>query len=185
MELQEAIMKRRSVRKFTDYNVTDDEIKQLLEAARFAPSWANMQPWEFIVVRDKDVINKIADTYSETNPARKCSLAASVLIVGCAKNDLSGFKKGEKVTKFSEWFMFDLGLAVQNMSLKAHEIGLGSVILGLFDHNVCKDVLSVPDGYEVTVILPVGQPVDPDKAGPPRKELGKFVYLNKFGNAFV
>ena len=185
MELQEAIMKRRSVRKFTDYKVTDEELKEMLEAARFAPSWANSQAWEFIVVRDKNIIEKIVETYPETNPSRKCSLAASALIIGCAKNDLSGFKKGEKSTKFGEWFMFDLGLAVQNLSLKAHEIGLGSVILGLFDHEACREVLSVPQGYEVVVIIPIGKPATAGKDAPPRKELDKFVYLNKFGNTFV
>ncbi len=71
MELQQAIVERRSIRRFTDYYVTDDEIKQILEAARMAPSWANVQPWEFIVVRDKTLIEKITQTYSPNNPARK------------------------------------------------------------------------------------------------------------------
>ena len=58
MELQEAILKRRSVRKFTEEIVTDDELRQIFEAVRWSPSWANTQVWEFIVVRDKDLIKK-------------------------------------------------------------------------------------------------------------------------------
>ena len=72
MEVLEAIRKRRSIRRFTDYYVTDDEIRELLEAARWAPSWANTQVWEFVVVRDKAQIEKIAACYPELNPAVKC-----------------------------------------------------------------------------------------------------------------
>lgn len=185
MELQEALKKRRSVRKYTDYHVTDDEIKELLEAARIAQSWANTQVWEFIVVRDKAVMEQLVFTYSETNPARKCSLAVSALIVGCARTGVSGSKEGKDVTKYREWFLFDMGIAVQNLCLRAHEMGLGTVVAGLFDHDRCRKILSVPDGYEVVVILPVGRPETAGKEGPPRKELAKFTHLNRFGEPFI
>jgi nitroreductase len=185
MELQEAILKRRSIRKFTDYIVTDDEVKIMLDAARHSQSWANTQVWEFIMVRDRDLIEKITATYSETNPARKCSLSASVLIAACAKKDVSGGKMGHLATKFDSWFMFDLGLAVQNLCLKAHEIGLGTVVVGFMDHDKCRDILSVPDGYEVVAVLPVGKPAVAGKEGPPRKELSTFTHLNRFGNPFI
>jgi len=79
--------------------------------------------------------------------------------------------------------MFDLGLAVQNLCLKAHEMNLGTVIVGLMDHDACKNVLSVPDGYEVVAVIPLGQPAAA-KPGPGRKELKEFVHLNTFGNPF-
>ncbi|HOD15941.1 MAG TPA: nitroreductase family protein [Spirochaetota bacterium] len=184
MELQDAILKRRSQRKFTDYRVTDEEIRQLLEAARWAPSWANFQVWEFIVVRDRDVIAKVAATYEENNPAVKCTQAASALIVGCAKTGVSGLKGG-KQTIFSEWFMFDLGLAVQNLCLKAHELGLGTVVVGSLDHNELKKALLVPDGYQAVVVMPLGKPVVPDKQPTPRKELKDFVHLDAFGRPYA
>ena len=90
MELQEAILKRRSVRKFTDDVVTDEELRQIFEAVRWSPSWANTQTWEFIIVRDKALMKQVAGAYSEKNPATKCSLAASALIVACAKTNISG-----------------------------------------------------------------------------------------------
>jgi Nitroreductase len=183
MELQRAILERRSVRKFSEYYVTDEEIKAILEAARWAPSWANTQVWEFIVVRDRDLIEQVTGTYAENNPATKCSLAASVLIIGCAKIGVSGYKKGEKTTKFSDWFMFDLGMAVQNLCLKARELGLGTVVVGLMDQDRCKKVLSVPDEYELVVSIPVGRPAETVKKGAtPRKDLKDFVYENSFGN---
>ena len=185
MELLEAIKKRRSVRKFTDYYVTDNEIKEILEAARLAPSWANTQPWEFIIVRDGETIKEITGTYSKTNPAKSCSETASALIVVCAKTKVSGFKDGQMRTKFPDWFMFDIGLAVQNLSLRAHDLGLGSVIVGSLDHDACKKIVQLPDGYEIVAVLPIGKPLDKDKEGPKKKELKEFVHLNVYGERFT
>lgn len=182
MELKEAILTRRSVRKFTDYYVTDEEIEALLNAARWAPSWANTQCWEFIVIRDKELIKEVTATYSETNPARKCSESASVLIAVCGKKDLPGYKDGVARTKFDSWFMFDLGIAVQNISLAAHDMGLGTVVVGSLDHEKCAKLLGVPEPYELVVILPVGKPVEFKKEGPKRREISEFTHKEKFGN---
>ena len=182
MELYNAIMTRRSVRKFTDYNVTDSEIEQLMQAAQWAPSWSNTQCWEFIIIRDKELIKKVTDTYSETNPARKCSESASVLIAVCGKSDLPGFRDGAKRTKFDSWFMFDLGIAVQNILLTAHDLGLGSVVVGSMDHAKCAELLNVKAPYELAVILPVGQPVEFKKEGPKRREISEFTHREMFGN---
>jgi nitroreductase len=182
MELHDAIMTRRSVRKFTDYYVTDEEINKLLEAAQWAPSWSNTQCWEFIVIRDKDLIRKIVETYAETNPARKCSESASVLIAFCGKSDLPGYRDSEKRTKFDSWYMFDLGIAVQNMLLTAHNIGLGSVVVGSLDHKKCAGLLNVTPPYELIGILPVGKPVELKKEGPKRREISEFTHKEQFGN---
>jgi nitroreductase len=185
MELQKAILERKSVRKFSEYYVTDDEINAILEAARWAPSWANTQAWEFIVVRERDLIEQVTGTYSEGNPSTKCSLTASALIIGCAKTSASGYKESLKATKFSDWFMFDLGMAVQNLCLKSYELGLGTVVVGLLDHDKCKKILLVPDDYEVVISIPVGRPAKTVKKDhTPRKDLKDFVYENTFGNPF-
>jgi nitroreductase len=185
VELDKAILTRRSVRKFTDHYVTDTELKQILEAARFAPSWANTQSWEFIIVRDREIIREVTETYSATNPARECSFNASALIVACARSRVSGYKGGEARTKFSEWFMFDLGLAVQNLCLRAHELGLGTVVVGSMDHNACAKVLQVPGTCEVVAVLPVGKPESKGITVPARKELKEFIFLDKYGERFT
>jgi len=182
MELHEAIMTRRSVRKFTDYIVTEEEIKQLMHAAQWAPSWSNTQCWEFVIIRDKDLIQKIAGTYSETNPAKKCSESASVLIACCAKSDLPVYRDGVKRTKFDSWYMFDLGIAVQNIWLKAHDLGLGTVVVGLMDHAKCAELLDVKAPYELVCILPVGKPVELKKEGPRRREITGFMHREKFAS---
>lgn len=184
MELQEALLQRRSVRKYTDHQVTDEEIAQVLEAARWAPSWANTQVWEFIVIRGRERIDQVVGTYSPGNPATKGSLAASVLIAACARKGVSGCKTGGEATRIANWFLFDMGMAVQNLCLKAHELGLGSVVVALMDHAACAKLLSVPEDFEVVAVIPLGRPVEV-KAGPPRKELKSFVHLNRFGELFL
>lgn len=181
MELKDAVFDRRSVRRFTDDPVPDDAVREMLEAARTAPSWANVQPWEFIVVRDTGVIAKITETYAAGNPARKCSMACGLIIVGCAQTGVSGCKEGAPVTRFDSWHMFDLGLAVQNLCLRAHDLGFGTVIVGLMNHDECRRVLAVPDGYEVVVAIPVGKPAVSGKEGPPRRPQNEFVHFNAFG----
>jgi len=181
MELHEAIITRRSVRKFTDYYVTDEEITKILEAAQWAPSWANTQCWEFIIIRDKDLIQKVVDTFSETNPARRGSESSNLLIAFCGKSDLPAYRDGVKRTKFDSWYMFDLGLAVQNMQLTAHDIGLGSVVVGSMDHKKCSELLNVTHPYELLGILTIGKPADQKKEGPKRREISEFWHKEKFG----
>ncbi len=181
MELQQAISKRRSIRRFTEDIVTDGELRQIFEAVRLSPSWANTQAWEFVVVRDKDLIAKVTGTYSPKNPATKCSLSASALIVACAKTGLSGCYDGKQSTKFDNWFMFDLGLATQTLCLTAHEMGLGTVVVGLMDQDACKKVIGLPDGYEVAAVIPIGRPAVEPKEGPARKAVSEFVHLDGFG----
>jgi nitroreductase len=183
MELQEAILKRRSVRKFTADVVTDEELRQIFEAVRWAPSWANTQTWEFIVIRDKALIEKVTGTYAQNNPATKCSLAASVLIVACAKTDISGCYGGKEVTAIHNWYMFDLGIAIQTLCLKAHELGLGTVVVGLMDHEACEKILTVPEGHKVVAVIPIGRPAVPPREGPPRKSISEIVYLNTLDKA--
>lgn len=185
MELKEAIMSRRSIRKFTDYYVNDEEIKEIIEAARWAPSWSNTQAWTFIIIREKNIIEQISDTFSKTNPARHCARTASVLIAACAKKGLAGCRSGTELTCINNWFMFDLGLAVQNLCLRAHDMGLATVIVGLLDHQSCKSIVSMPNDYEVVVIIPIGKSAEEDRKAPPRKTIDSMTYIDSFGKTFI
>ncbi len=179
MELKDAILTRRSVRKFTDYTVTEAEIDELLDAARWSPSWANTQCWEFIIIQDRELIKEVTDTYSSTNPARKCSESASLLIAVCADTKKAGYKKSEPSTIYDSWFMFDLGIAVQNISLRAHDMGLGTVIVGSMDHRKCEEILNVKSPYSLVTVIPVGKP-ETAPSGPSRREISDIKHLNRF-----
>lgn len=184
MDIMEAIRERRTVRKFTEQEVSPEAVRELLEAARCAQSWANTQGWEFIVIRDKELIRSVTDQYGSTNPARACSEKASVVIVACARKDLAGFKNGEQRTKFDSWFMFDLGIAVQNLCLAAHSMGLGTVVVGSMNHDMIHELLFLPPEYEVVVSIPIGYPAQiPQPKG--RKELFEIAHLDRFGRPLL
>jgi len=159
--------------------VTDEELHQIFEAVRWSPSWANTQTWEFIIVRDKALMEKSPAPIPK-NPAIKCSLAASALIVACAKTNISGCYGGKQVTSIPNWEFFDLGIAVQTLCLKAHELGLGTVVVGLMNHEACEKILAVPEGHKVYAVIPIGRPATPPKEGPARKALSEMVFLNDF-----
>lgn len=190
MELFEAIKNRRSIRKYKADPVDDKKINAILEAGRWAPSWANTQCWRFVVVRDPKVKAGIADSLMKIklpdreipNPGAIAMNTVPVVIVVCAEIGKSGGKPGPGggyVTDKGDWFMFDTALAVQNMVLAAHAQGLGTVIIGAFDAAKAEKAINVPEGYRIVTFFPVGVP---DQAGktPPRKELSEIVIQDKF-----
>ncbi len=185
MDAWQCLMSRRSVRKFTDQPVENEVLQQIFEAARYAPSWANTQCWEFIVVRDQEVKEKLAATMPEGNPARKAAVQAPVMLAILGKHRLSGFYKGKEATnKGDTWYMYDVGLATENLALAAHALGLGSVILGLFDAEAAGRVLGVPEGVSLVALMPLGYPAKVP-AAPPRKPLCEFVFLNRYERPWV
>jgi len=179
MEVLEAIRTRRSIRKYKTDPVDDKTLVTVLEAARWAPSWANTQCWRFIVVRDGATKNKLADTLNETNPARDAIRNAPLVIVACAELGKAGRKDGELVTDKGDWFMFDVALAMQNLVLAAHSLGLATVFVGRFDAREAARILEVPQGYCVVAMTPLGYP-DETKEPRPRKEPSEIVFYNKW-----
>lgn len=180
MDVMTAIKNRRSIRKYKSDPVPDDLIKELLESARWAPSWANTQCREFIIVKDKTIKEQLVETLSEWNPARQGMREAPVLIVACAKLKRAGFRKGELITDKGDWFMFDTALALQNLTLTAYSLGLGTVHIGAFDAKEAGKILDVPEHITVVELIPVGYPAEEPEA-PPRKELSTFVYKDRYG----
>lgn len=178
-DLMDIIKQRRSVRSYQDNAVTDEQLNRILEAVQWSPSWANTQCWEIVVVRDQGVKENLAEVLPKTNPARKHFAEAPVVLAVCGKLNSSGYYKGEVTTKFGDWFMFDLGLATQSFCLTAHDLGLGTVITGLFDHDKAKAVLDVPEGYELVSLIPVGYPAK-DTSAPKRRDISEFTHYDTF-----
>jgi nitroreductase len=178
-DLMNIIKERRSIRKYEDKEVPEDILQQILESARWSPSWANTQCWEVIVVKDSGTKEKLQASFGPRNPSTKAVVQAPVVLAVCGKVNHSGFKKGEVTTKFGDWLMFDLGLATQNICLTAHNLGLGTVIVGLFDHNKAKEVLGVRRDYELVVLIPLGYPAKGSPA-PKRREITEFVHYEAF-----
>jgi nitroreductase len=186
LEVLEAIQARRSIRRYQETPVDDKTVESVLEAARWAPSWSNTQCWKFIVVRKADTRNKLADALfplpgSDKNPAEKAVRAAPVVIVACAEREKSGYYDGRALTdKGDNWFMFDVALAMQNLALQAHALGLGTVHVGSFDAVKAAEILNVPDGFSAVEMMPLGYP-DQQPHPRPRKELAEIVYYETWG----
>ncbi len=188
MEVLEAIKTRRSIRKYKSTPVDDKTVELILEAARWAPSWANTQCWRFVVVWDGSMRHRLADTLVDVakgrpNRGTEAMRDAPVVIVACAELGRSGFSSGEPkelVTDKGDWFMFDVALAMQNLTLAAHSLGLGTVYIGAFDAIEAAKILGVPDGYSVVTMTPLGYP-DENPPPRPRKELAEIVFYDKYG----
>jgi nitroreductase len=178
-DFTEVLKGRRSIRNYQDPEVPEEVLHQLLEAVRWSPSWANTQCWEVIVVKSQDTKQKLRETLSPGNPATRAMVEAPVVLVLCGKQGSSGFYKGQVTTKFGDWFMFDLGLAAQSLCLAAWNLGLGTVVVGLFDHNRAAGVLGVPEGYELVAMLPLGYPAK-QPAAPKRREISEFTHQEGF-----
>src|SRR4030043_256238 len=160
-----AIKGRRSIRKYRNGPVPEEALQAVLEAARLAPSWANTQCWRLIVVRDKETKSKLADTLKgirpgKSNPATEAVRSAPVVIAACAERGLTGYYRDESgenklaTDKGEAWYMFDVALAMQNISLAAHALGLGTVHTGLLDAVEAARILGIPENVIVVELVP-------------------------------
>jgi nitroreductase len=179
MDLMEAIKGRRSIRKYKPDPIPEEAFRTLIEAVRWAPSWANTQCWEVVVVKDPKVKSELATALPKGNPALSSMTEAPLVIVLCGKKGVSGFKKGEVVTVKGDWLMFDTGIAMQNLCLTAHSLGLGTVVVGMFDHKKVEEILGVPENAEVVAMTPLGYPVT-EGSTPKRKEPSEFIFYEKY-----
>jgi len=149
VDAMEAILTRRSIRKYTSEPVTDDEVKQLLRAAMHAPSAGNQRPWEFIVIRDKETLNEITGIHKYAQMLKQ----AQVAIVVCGD---------VKKQKYDGFWVQDCSAATQNMLLAATALGLGAVWLGV--HPVVervedlRKILGIPVNVVPLSIVSVGRP---------------------------
>jgi nitroreductase len=184
MDTLEAIRTRRSVRRFSDRPVEPEKLQAVLEAARQAPSWANMQCWRFVVVTNPALKAKISElSYVEaffatkgykTNPAQKALAEAPVVIVACADPTASGELRGQ------QYYLADMGIASENLMLAAHSLGLASVFVGVFEEEDLGEFLEIPPGIRIVGLFPLGYPLGEVKDGPPRKPLDQIVHYEKW-----
>lgn len=180
MEVMTAIKNRRSVRRFKKDPVSEEDLQTVLEAARWAPSWANTQCWRFIVIKHQTVKEQLAEAFSPKNPAYAALKEAPVVIAVCAQSGLSGFYKGMPSTLRGDLFLFDTALAVENLALAAQTLGLSTVMIGAFDHQAAARVLRVPPAVEVVMVMPLGFAQETPPA-PWRQELSNFCYAEEYG----
>ncbi|MBA5851623.1 nitroreductase family protein [Clostridium sp. cel8] len=151
----DAILNRKSIRKYKNAKVSDDIVEELLRAAMAAPSAGNEQPWEFVVLRDKEVMKKI----TEVHPYSKMLLQADVAIVVCGDESKEIFKG---------FWIEDCSAAAENILIAAEDKGLGAVWLGVYPEeertNAIKDILNLPSSVIPLCVIPIGYPDEQKKA---------------------
>lgn len=177
MEALKCIETRRSIRKFKDEALDHEVLEAVVKEASFAPSWKNSQVVRYVVVENQEIKSKIANdavlgfTYNTGTIEKAAALVVVTMIHG-----RSGFEKDGSYTTSKEdrWEMFDAGIATQTFCLAAHEKGIGSVIMGIFDEDKVAELISLEEGRKVAALIAVGYP-DEEPAQPKRKEVGELV----------
>lgn len=171
MEALECIKTRRSIRKFTDAPVSEDTIKELVLAASYAPSWKNTQTARWNVVTDKALIKKISEeaVFGFEHNGGIMAGSQCLFVQSCVKGRCGYERDGSyTTTKNDSWEMFDAGIAAQTLCLAAHNMGLGTVIMGIIDDKKLEELLNIPETERVMSVIAVGTPAD-SPAMPPRK----------------
>ncbi len=172
METIEAIKTRRSVREFTDENVSDETIEKILDAGRWAPSGLNNQAWRLIVARNKDTKEAISKL---THYGAIIKGAPVLIAVFLDTNEMYDYTKDVQ----------SIGACIQNMLLAVHSLGLGAVWLGeiLKNKEKVNKVLEAPDSYELMAVVALGHAVKKNRTSE-RKPIEELVFREKFGESW-
>jgi nitroreductase len=169
MDVMEAIMTRRSVRAYQQREIEEEKLLRLLEAARLAPSAGNRQEWRFVVVRDKTTREKLA----EAAAGQKFVAEAPVVLVCCAETDGHVMRCGQLS------YPIDVAIAIDHITLKAVEEGLGTCWIGSFYEDKVKELLGIPPEIRVVELLTIGYPKDQPRVKV-RKKLSEIVRYERW-----
>lgn len=168
MDAFESVRTLLAVRSYQDKPIPDDVVKKIVDSAHLTASSQNGQPWHFVVVRNRETLNKLGEL-AKTGPYT--SEAPLAVIVTVKKDSRFGVSDGSR--------------AIQSMMLTAWAEGVGSNWVGFRGLNDVKDLLNIPDEFEILAIIPFGYPTaDIGRGKKKRKPLGEVVSSERFGQPF-
>ena len=169
MNATECIRGRRSIRKYKSEGIDHSLLESIISNASYSPSWKNTQITRYIAIEDTSIIQKIADEFTpefNSNIIRQVPVLIAVTFI---KNRCGFERDGSYSTKKEDrWQMFDVGVACQTLCLSAHEKGLGTVIMGLWDEDGITKLLEIPETQELAAFIAIGYP-DIEPEAPRRK----------------
>ncbi|MGD2295199.1 MAG: nitroreductase family protein [Candidatus Aminicenantes bacterium] len=184
MDVKQAIQERRAYRSLVPVEIAEDLVKDLAGSARLAPSCFNNQPWRFVFVHDPEVLEKMHDALSQGN---KWAHAASMIIAVFSK------KEDDCMIRDREYHQFDCGLGAGFLIMRATELGLVAHPIAGYSPKKTKEILGIPEEYQVITLIIVGKHSDEispvlsekqvgwEKKRPERLPLEKFCFFNHFG----
>ena len=149
MDFYEVIKKRRSIREYQDKSIEEEKLLRVLEAVRLAPSAANCQPWQFVVVKKEEIKKKFHKVYS-----RSWFWQAPLIICACGVK-----KEAWRRTDGKSYLDVDIAIAMDHLILAATAEGLGTCWIGAFNPSEVKKILGLSDDLEPIVLTPLGYPV--------------------------
>jgi nitroreductase len=154
MDVLEAIRGRRSIRAFKSDDVSPEIVEKLLDAASWAPSAGNIQPWEFIVVRKPEIKRALVEAALDQTFIEE----APVVIAVCANKNRSS--QGYGIRGKTLYCLQDTAASIQNILLTAYSLGLGTCWVGAFREEEAREILKIPEGIRPVAIIPVGYPAE-------------------------
>lgn len=173
MDIIKAIKTRRSIRKYTTELVSKVDLEDIVELASYAPSWKNSQTPGYVIIQNREIIEKIANEgVMGFEKNKNTLLSCSALVVMTTVSGRCGYERDGSFTtkKRDKWEMFDAGIAAQTFMLAAHEKGIGSVVLGIFDEDYIAEIIELEEGRSISALLAVGYPAEKPEA-PRRKKV--------------
>lgn len=180
MDFLDLVKARQSVRKYLNKPVEREKIERCLEAARLAPSASNSQPWRFIVIDEPKLREAAArETFSQFLSFNHFSLQAPVLILLISERPKLSARIGG-IIKDKDFSLIDIGITAEHFCLQAAEEGLGTCILGWFNENGVKKLLSIPQQKRVELIITIGYPASNKMHPKERKEMDQIRSYNSY-----
>ena len=173
MEFQNVIESRRSIRKYKDKNVEKEKIEAMLHSASFAPSWKNSQTARYYVVSGEKTLEEVRASLPDFN--KKNTSGAPVLIVTTIVKNISGFNNDKTPSNElgNGWGYYDLGLNNMALLLKATELGISTLVMGIRDGEKLREEFDIPETEAVVSVIAVGY-TDSEIVRPKRKSVEDF-----------
>lgn len=209
--VRNAIYQRRSVRKFTDEPVSDEDLKYIIEAGRWAPSGENSQGWRFLIIKDREIIEKLGEISGNGSARRFTGEFATqrmqerfaslqdeekrkAVFHKLVSGNVSRFVATAPVVicvvgKKDVWdVQLDNAACIENMLIMVSALGLGATwviapITDIRDEQVVDELLGIPKDYKAISIIPIGH-MDRMPGPRPRLELKDITYLDQFGEPY-
>ncbi len=171
MDFYDVVKKRRSYRAYKPEMPEKEKLERILEAARLAPTWANLQGVHYIIVQKPDNIKAVWKAIGQETKF----IEAPVFIIGIISTDESGINKsGEK------YYGVDFGICFEHLILAAAAEGLATCWIGWFNEEEVKKVLKIPKKYKVMALTPLGYPIKPKGEVKERKSINEIVHYEQF-----
>lgn len=180
MDFFNLIKKRESIRNYLNKSVEREKIIKIIEAARIAPSACNAQPWKFVVVDEKKVVEELSKKlYDPMVGLNKFALTAPafIVVVGEKRNITS--KIGELI-KRKDYTSIDIGIASEHICLAATELGLGTCMMGWFKEKEIKKLLNIPISKEVHLVISLGYYDNKEPRNKVRKTIYDIISFNEY-----